>query len=83
MRQRPIRQLAELLNNLGARISHVLADGFPPVIVDADGIPGGLARFGSAQSSQYLSAVFRSLRTLAMRFGLVWTARKRAGHMWR
>ncbi len=59
MRQRPIRQLAELLKNLGGRISYVMQDGFPPVIVAADGLPGGLVRFGNSQSSQYLSAVLQ------------------------
>ena len=60
MRQRPIRQLVDLLRNLGARIDYVLEDGFPPINVLADGLAGGLIRFGSAQSSQYLSAVLQS-----------------------
>src|SRR5688572_18908309 len=56
MRQRPIGELAALLRNLGVRIEYVMNEGFPPVNVLADGLPGGLARFGSSQSSQYLSA---------------------------
>lgn len=59
MRQRPIRQLVDLLRNLGGRFEYVLDEGFPPVNVLADGLPGGLIRFGSAQSSQYLSAVLQ------------------------
>lgn len=59
MRQRPIRQLVDLLKNLGGRIEYVLEEGFPPVNVLADGLAGGLIRFGSAQSSQYLSAVLQ------------------------
>jgi 3-phosphoshikimate 1-carboxyvinyltransferase len=59
MRQRPIRQLVDLLHNLGARIDYVLEDGFPPINVLAHGLAGGLIRFGSAQSSQYLSAVLQ------------------------
>lgn len=59
MRQRPIGQLVELLRNLGARIDYVMADGFPPVNVMADGLAGGLVRFGPAQSSQFLSAVLQ------------------------
>ena len=59
MRQRPIRQLVDLLRNLGARIDYVLEEGFPPVNIAADGLAGGFIRFGSAQSSQYLSAVLQ------------------------
>jgi 3-phosphoshikimate 1-carboxyvinyltransferase len=59
MRQRPIRELVDLLRNLGARISYVQSEGFPPVIVEADGLAGGLIRFGSARSSQFLSAVLQ------------------------
>lgn len=59
MRERPIRQLADLLQNLGARIEYVLEPGFPPINVLADGLAGGLIRFGSSQSSQYLSAVLQ------------------------
>ena len=59
MRQRPIGQLVELLRNLGARIEYVLTEGFPPIDVMADGLAGGLARFGGAQSSQFLSGVLQ------------------------
>jgi 3-phosphoshikimate 1-carboxyvinyltransferase len=57
MRQRPIGQLLELLRNLGSRVSSIQTDGFPPVRVDASGLPGGIVRFGAAKSSQFLSAV--------------------------
>jgi 3-phosphoshikimate 1-carboxyvinyltransferase len=59
MRQRPIRELVDLLKNLGARIEYVMTDGFPPVNVQADRLAGGLIQFGSALSSQYLSAVLQ------------------------
>lgn len=59
MRQRPIRELAELLKNLGGRISYAMQEGFPPVNVMGDGLPGGFVRFGNSQSSQYLSAVLQ------------------------
>lgn len=59
MRQRPIGQLVELLRNLGARIDYVQAEGFPPLNLAADGLAGGLIRFGAAQSSQFLSAVLQ------------------------
>jgi 3-phosphoshikimate 1-carboxyvinyltransferase len=65
MRERPIEQLAELLKNLGARIEFAEKEGFPPVVVRGSGgggggsIAGGIARFGKAQSSQFLSAVLQ------------------------
>jgi 3-phosphoshikimate 1-carboxyvinyltransferase len=57
MRQRPIGELVNGLNNLGVRTEYAGQDGFPPVIVDADGIAGGLLTYGTAASSQFLSAV--------------------------
>ncbi len=57
MRQRPIAELVEMMRNLGARIDYAGDEGFPPLIVEADGLPGGLLRYGQARSSQYLSAV--------------------------
>lgn len=57
MRQRPIRELAELLHNLGVRIEYPGDAGFPPVRILADGLPGGWVRFGRSQSSQFLSAL--------------------------
>src|SRR5437867_10793288 len=59
MRQRPIGELVALLKNLAVRIEYGMEPGFPPVIVHADGLPGGMARFGGSQSSQYLSAVLQ------------------------
>jgi 3-phosphoshikimate 1-carboxyvinyltransferase len=56
MRSRPIGQLADLLKNLGGRISYELKAGFPPVKVHADGLPGGLIRYPATVSSQFLSA---------------------------
>jgi len=57
MRSRPIGQLVDLLKNLGGRISYLGNAGFPPVHVQADGLPGGLIQYPAAASSQYLSAV--------------------------
>jgi len=56
MRQRPIAQLEQLLKNLGVRINYLMNHGFPPVEVFGDALPGGIAQFGNAQSSQFLSA---------------------------
>ena len=60
MRQRPIRQLVDLLRNLGTRVEYLGEDGFPPIKILADKLPGGILTYGSAASSQYLSAVLMS-----------------------
>lgn len=57
MRQRPIGQLVDLLKNAGVRSQYLGEGGFPPIRVLADGLAGGIVRFPSAQSSQYLSAL--------------------------
>jgi 3-phosphoshikimate 1-carboxyvinyltransferase len=59
MRQRPIGPLVTMLRNLGSRVEHAMEDGYPPVRVRAHGLPGGLVRYGSETSSQYLSAVLQ------------------------
>jgi 3-phosphoshikimate 1-carboxyvinyltransferase len=57
MRQRPVGALVELLKNLGVRVECLDQDGFCPLRVTPDGLPGGIGRFGREQSSQFLSAV--------------------------
>jgi 3-phosphoshikimate 1-carboxyvinyltransferase len=59
MRQRPIGDLVVLMKNLGVRVDYPVQPGFPPVLVHADGLAGGIARFGGSQSSQFLSAVLQ------------------------
>jgi 3-phosphoshikimate 1-carboxyvinyltransferase len=57
MRQRPIGPLVDMLKNLGVRCVYKMNDRFPPIEVLAHGLPGGLVRYGSEVSSQYLSAI--------------------------
>ncbi len=59
MRQRPIGPLVTMLRNLGARIEHTISEGYPPVKILADSLPGGMVRYGSETSSQYLSALLQ------------------------
>jgi 3-phosphoshikimate 1-carboxyvinyltransferase len=59
MRQRPIGQLVDMLRQLGVRSRYVGEQGFPPIEVLADTLPGGLLTFVAGQSSQYLSAVLQ------------------------
>jgi 3-phosphoshikimate 1-carboxyvinyltransferase len=56
MRKRPIGPLVQMLGNLGVRIDYLDEAGFAPLVVHGDGIAGGIARYGSEQSSQFLSA---------------------------
>jgi 3-phosphoshikimate 1-carboxyvinyltransferase len=57
MRQRPIQPLITALNNLGSSVRSEEGTGCPPVIVDADGLPGGTVSVPGDQSSQYFSAL--------------------------
>jgi 3-phosphoshikimate 1-carboxyvinyltransferase len=57
MRQRPVGQLVDLLRNYAVRVEYLMEEGFPPIQVHGEGLAGGIARFGRAQSSQFLSAL--------------------------
>src|SRR5262249_29222227 len=57
MRERPIQPLLDSLTALGVRAVSERANGCPPVIVEADGLPGGRVRMGGDLSSQYFSAL--------------------------
>ena len=63
MRQRPIADLVECLNQLGASVRCELAEsGCPPVIVDgsAGKLDGGTAKIKANISSQFLSSLLMS-----------------------
>lgn len=55
--QRPIQDLLDALAMLGVAASTENHNGCPPVIVQAQGLPGGQARVSGRVSSQYLSAI--------------------------
>ncbi|MFN8526407.1 MAG: 3-phosphoshikimate 1-carboxyvinyltransferase [Chloroflexota bacterium] len=57
MRQRPIQPLIDGLRQLGVDARAELDNGCPPVVVDARGLPGGVARIRGDISSQYFSAL--------------------------
>jgi len=76
MRERPIGDLVDGLRQLGAQVS--ARDGrFPPVTVEADGLPGGGCSIDGRTSSQFISAVLmaapyaRSDVTIRVAHGLV------------
>lgn len=57
MRERPIGDLLEALNELGVRARSEMDNGCPPVIVESSGLSGGTARVKGTISSQYLSGL--------------------------
>ncbi|MDO4569533.1 MAG: 3-phosphoshikimate 1-carboxyvinyltransferase [Planctomycetia bacterium] len=57
MRERPLGDLISGLRSLGARLECDLNEGFPPVTIFADGLPGGVATIPGQVSSQFLSAL--------------------------
>jgi 3-phosphoshikimate 1-carboxyvinyltransferase len=57
MRERPIGDLVDALNQLGADCRGELRTGFPPVIVNANGLRGGNVSIRGDISSQFLSGL--------------------------
>lgn len=57
MRQRPIQPLLDGLQQLGVDARAHFDNGCPPLLVRANGIPGGSARVRGDVSSQYISAL--------------------------
>ncbi len=57
MHERPIGDLVAGLRQLGARIACLAREGYPPLSIEAAGLPGGTARISGATSSQFLSAL--------------------------
>jgi 3-phosphoshikimate 1-carboxyvinyltransferase len=57
MRERPIGDLLDALNQLGAKVVSESDNGCPPVVVHANGLPGGMATLRGDISSQFLSGI--------------------------
>jgi 3-phosphoshikimate 1-carboxyvinyltransferase len=57
MRQRPIQPLITALNDLGSSVRSEDDTGCPPVLVTAEGLPGGTVTVPGDKSSQYFSAL--------------------------
>ena len=57
MHQRPIQDLINPLAQLGVVAKCEAGNGCPPVIVHADGLPGGTAKLHGGVSSQFLSGL--------------------------
>jgi 3-phosphoshikimate 1-carboxyvinyltransferase len=57
MYERPIGDLVDALRSLGAKISYLGQKGYPPLLIQADGLDGGFVKIRGNVSSQYLSAL--------------------------
>ena len=57
MRERPIEDQLEALRALGVDARSERGSGCPPVVVQADGLPGGRVTVAGDRSSQYLSGL--------------------------
>ncbi len=55
--ERPIKPLLDALSGLGVDARSKNKNGCPPVIINADGIKGGIATFTNIDSSQYISSI--------------------------
>ena len=57
MRERPIADLIDGMQQLGAEVDCVKETGCPPVTINANGLSGGEASISGKMSSQFLSAM--------------------------
>jgi 3-phosphoshikimate 1-carboxyvinyltransferase len=57
MRQRPMGDLLSALSGLGAKVRSAEGNGCPPVVVEADGLPGGEVAVRGTVSSQFISGL--------------------------
>lgn len=57
MKQRPIAGLIECLRELGADITYIEQEGFPPLNIKGKKLSGGKIKINAGISSQYISAV--------------------------
>lgn len=68
MRQRPIAELVEALNKLGASICYLENEGYPPLMIEGRDIKGGEVTISAERSSQFVSSLL--LAAPSMREGL-------------
>lgn len=57
LNERPIKELIEGLQQLGADIQYLEKDGFPPILIKSSKLNSGTARLKGDISSQYFSAI--------------------------
>lgn len=57
MKERPIGHLVDALRQTGAKITYKENEGYPPLLIEADGLSGGDVTIDGAISSQFLTAL--------------------------
>jgi len=57
MRERPMGDLLDALRQLGVNATSERGDGYPPIVVHADGLKGGQVQISGEVSSQFLSGL--------------------------
>jgi 3-phosphoshikimate 1-carboxyvinyltransferase len=57
MRERPMNDLLSALGQLGVKAVSERGDGYPPIVVHADGLKGGPVQISGEVSSQFLSGL--------------------------
>ncbi len=57
MEERPIGDLVNALRQAGAKITYQKEEGYPPLLVEANGLKGGEVQIDGAISSQFLTAL--------------------------
>jgi 3-phosphoshikimate 1-carboxyvinyltransferase len=57
MEERPIGDLVDALRQLGADVTYLKNDGFPPLTINATGLNGGDVDMAGDLSSQFLTAL--------------------------
>ena len=57
MEERPIGHLVDALREAGAKITYEKNEGYPPLLIEADGLQGGKVEIDGAISSQFLTAL--------------------------
>jgi len=60
MQERPIGSLVSALNQLGVEATCIGKKDFPPVLIRANGLPGGSVEIDGTQSSQFVSSLLLS-----------------------
>lgn len=65
MQQRPIRVLVDVLRTLGADITYLKAEGYPPLRITGRSLHGGSVSLPGHVSSQYISALLLIAPTIA------------------
>ena len=57
MKERPIGHLVDALRQAGANIDYLENNGYPPLVIEANGLKGGEVSIDGAISSQFLTAL--------------------------